>query len=293
MLTHPPRRTYAAAVARNRPGEPSELSPPRQSAHWTFRSNGLDFPVWDIRGDLPESGPVIVLSHGWADSRIGGLLRVSALAPMASRLILWDSRGHGEAPGTCALGTTEVDDLVRLLEHLSGSSPRVLYGWSLGAGASIAAARRCGNLLAVIAESPYRLPITPARNVLRARGLPFRSNLHPALWLLRMILGPGLSEARFDRAALAQGLACPLLVLHGDADEVCPVEDGQSISAAAPRSVLSLISGGRHNDLWTDPALALLCSEAIRQFLSPLVRSADPEDITSPRDFRRSSHTDC
>ena len=278
MLTHPPRRTYAAAVARRRPGDPSELQPPRAFEHWTFRSNGLDFPVWDIQGDVP-TGPIVILSHGWADSRIGGLLRVPAIAPTASRLILWDSRGHGEAPGTCALGTTEVDDLLRLLERLPESSPRVLYGWSLGAGVSIAAALRV-PILGVIAESPYRLPVTPARNVLRARGLPYRSNLHPAIGLLRAALGPELAESRFDRAALASGLTCPLLVLHGEADEVCPVEDGRAIAAAAARGSLVLILDGRHNDLWTDPELASRSTDAVRSFLSSLNRPEVAADIT-------------
>ncbi len=271
MLTHPVRRTYASAVSRKRPGDPSELQPPRPFEHWVFRSRNLDFPVWDIKGDLAEGGPVIILSHGWSDSRVGGLMRVEALAPFASRLILWDSRGHGEAPGTCALGTTEVDDLLCLLERVPVNVQRVLYGWSLGAGISMAAAARGAVVAAVIAESPYRLPITPARNVLRARGLPYRSNLPPAIGLLRVLIGRDLSPRQFDRASLAAQLSCPLLVLHGEVDEVCPVEDGQAIARAAARGSFAPVPAGRHNDLWTDPSLARQCHQEVHNFLTRII----------------------
>lgn len=221
MLTHPPRRTYASAVARGRPGEPSELVPARRFESWTFKSRRLEFPVWEIEGD-DAAGPAVILTHGWADSRIGGLVRVPAIAGAASRVILWDLRGHGEAPGVCRLGTAEVEDLEALVELVKGQRGRgaegrsdgasrhqgvgassrdaetaasvVLYGWSLGAGVSIVVAARQGRdgrIAGVIAESPYRVPATPARNVLRARGLPHRGVLEPALWMVGVLLGVG------------------------------------------------------------------------------------------------------
>src|SRR5438067_981099 len=78
LLTPPPRRTYASALARGRPGDPGELDlgprGKRPWSAWNFQWQGLDLPVWDIEGDKPD-GPVFILSHGWGDSRIGGLTR--------------------------------------------------------------------------------------------------------------------------------------------------------------------------------------------------------------------------
>lgn len=269
MLTHPPRRTYASAVSRGRPGDPAELSPPREFERWTITRNGITLPVWDIRGDLPPGGPIIILSHGWADSRIGGLVRAPALMPFASRLVLYDSRGHGEAGGTCRLGTAEAADLLDLIERISDGSPLVLYGWSLGAGVSLAVASGNNRIAAVIAESPYRVPATPARNVLALRGLPHRCVLAPALATLR-VLNPGLAPRRFDRATAASRIECPVLVLHGEDDEVCPVADGRAVAAAAPNSRLEVIAGGGHNDLWTDPRLAVVSAERLAAFLALL-----------------------
>lgn len=290
MLTHPPRRTYAAAVARGRPGSPAELPGERAWRAWTFTSRGLTLPVWEIEGD-DARGPTVILTHGWADSRIGGLMRVVALSTVASRLILWDLPGHGEAPGTCRLGTAEVEDLGTLLNMLGGgngggtsNARTVLCGWSLGAGASIVCAARAPGIAAVIAESPYRLPQTPARNVLRARALPWRLNLMPAIWLLGSLLGVGPRFRGFDRAAAATKLRgrIPLLVLHGEFDEVCPPEDGAAIAAAAGGRI-EVIARGRHNDLWTDPALAAECTRLVQGFLrevgaAPVVRTASPPE---------------
>lgn len=261
-LTCPPRRTYANAVARGRPGDPSELASPHTFDCWSFRSGRHEFPVWDVPCDNPD-GPVVILIHGWADSRIGGLARLPFLSSAASRVILWDLRGHGDAPDICRLGTAEVDDVTALIDHLQLKAPPVLFGWSLGAGVALAAASRAA---AVIAESPYRFADTPARNVIRARGLPWQLTLQPALALLNLRFGGRLSRSRFDRARLAMEAPCPILILHGELDEVCPIEDGRDIAAAA-HARLAVIPNGHHNDLWTDPDLAARCAEHVQVFL--------------------------
>jgi pimeloyl-ACP methyl ester carboxylesterase len=285
MLTHPPRRTYASALARNRAGDPGELDAGPRGKHrwsaWNLRWRNLDLPVWDIEGDKPD-GPVIILSHGWGDSRIGGLTRTPALAAFASRLILWDMPGHGEAPGTCSLGNYEVESLLALVDRVG--SPAILYGWSLGAGVSIAAAARLdpARVSAVIAEAPYRLPQTPARNVLRSFGLPWRINLPLALTILGVRFGIGPKWRGFDRAELAAGLRVPLLVIHGAQDDICPVQDGRDIAQAAkgPHEMIELDDAGHHS-LWTDAKSSEGCAAAVDRFLSALCnnpRSASVEE---------------
>lgn len=269
VLTHPPRRTYASALARGRPGDPGELDPgpngKRKCSSWNLRWNNLDLPVWDIEGDKPD-GPVMILSHGWGDSRIGGLTRVPALAAFASRLILWDMPGHGEARGSCSLGTRETGALFELIEHVD--EPVVLYGWSLGAGVSIAVATVSPGVTGLIAEAPYRLPSTPARNVFRVFGLPWRVNLPFAMGLLGIRFGVGPRWRGFDRLALAAKLTVPYAVLHGDEDEVCPVQDGSQIASASPMGVGCLIKGAGHHSLWTDPSIFKQCADAVGDLLA-------------------------
>lgn len=272
LLTRPPRRSYAYAVSRGKPGDPREcLGPSTRFTSWSLRSpsSGEDLPVWDIVGEK-QGGPTMIVSHGWGDSRVVMLARLAALMPHASRIILWDMPGHGDAPaGTrSSLGTREVDDLLALIESAEKDAGGVvLYGFSLGAGVSIAAAARAGERVrAVIAEAPYRLPITPAQNVLELRGLPHRATLAPALALL----GMANAEA-FDRAAHARGLhaATRLLVIHGEQDAISPIADGREI-AVCGRGTLVSIPNGTHADLWTPPASRQQAESAVAAFMNML-----------------------
>jgi len=286
LLTHPARRAYAFAVARNLPGDPSELAladssgaAPRglEYSQWTFRSRGADLPVWDVQG-LDPRGPTIIMTHGWGDSRVVMLPRLGALASLASRLVLWDLPAHGDAPtGTFTLGLHEHEDLLALIERI-GAAPNgiVLFGASLGAGSSIVAASESpARIRAIIAEAPYRIPPVPARRVFRVRSMPTQTNLLPAMALIGLRLGGGLSWALspdaggFDRALHAARLpsSIPLLVLHGSDDLVCPVEDGRDIAKAAPRGTIEVVEGAGHNNLWTDPAFAQRCTAAVGRFL--------------------------
>jgi len=283
MLSHPPRRTYAWAVARGLPGDPRELSAPLAFESWTFEFRGLMLPVWEIAGGDP-SGPCIIITPGWGDSRVGALVRVPALAPHASRLILWDPPGLGDAPGTCRLGTREARALAALVTHARDGDPRtpvVLYGWSLGAGVSIEVAAGLDGIAGVIAESPYRLASTPARNVLIARGMPWRMVLPPAMALLWTLWTGRPRDPRFDRARHAARVPCPILVLHGELDAVAPIADGREIAAAAPNARLECIAGAGHNNLWTD--YAARSAAAVREFLTSLAaRAPSPPAPTLP-----------
>lgn len=275
-LSRPPRRGYAYALARNLPADPRELrflDPAGGGAErlgaafeqFTFRSRGVDLPVWDIRG-CSDDGPTIILAHGWGDSRVVSLCRAPTLLRLSRRLILWDLPGHGDTSATtrCSLGMHEPDDLAALIETVA-DRPLILYGHSLGAGVSIEAAARLGPgvVAGVIAEAPYSSPDTPARNVMRLARLPYRLNLPLAMAVLR---------PRFDRTARAADLRVPLLVIHGDSDLVCPVEDARAIAAAA-NATLVVVPGGGHVDLFTNDALRPQTEAAITAFLASLPAS--------------------
>ncbi len=241
---------------------------PREYQTWTFRSRGRDLPVWDVPGDDPD-GPVVIFSHGWGDSRIGALTRAPAFLPLTSRLIMWDMPGHGEAPGRCTLGTHEAHDLLALVERVSDARRGVvLFGWSLGAVVSIRAAARAGaQVHAVIAEGPYRLAQTPARNVMRLRGLPWKWNVGAVFAIVGLDFGVGVRWRGFDVAEHAARLSCPLLVIHGAEDSVCPVEDGREIAAAAKQGAFVAVEGGQHFGLWTEAPGKDVCAAAVRDLL--------------------------
>ncbi|USN99465.1 MAG: alpha/beta fold hydrolase [Phycisphaeraceae bacterium] len=260
-LRRPRRRTYAWAVACGLPGEPSELARPRAYSAWTFSRAGLEFGVWDIEGD-DDAGPIVVATHGWGGSRIEMLGRAAALAPAASRVVLWDMPGHGETGGVCSLGGREVDDLLALVGVVG--RPVVLLGHSLGAEVCLRAAHASPELVqGLILEAPYRRGITPARRMLRVAEFPVLVNLPAAMAMIGLVSGRGIRARWQDLAALAPRV--PTLVLHGSADETCPIEDAEAIASASGGELVRLEGAGHQNLFECD-----VVADQVRGFLRGL-----------------------
>jgi len=274
-LAHPARRTYGWAVSRALPGDPSELTNANlEWCSWVFRARGLDLPVWEITGHDPM-GPVVILTHGWGDSRVSmlGSGRVEGVLPAVSRLIVWDLPGHGDAPGWCTLGIHEPEMLKELIERVGGGDrPMVVWGFSLGARVSVLASANNQSVLGVVAEAPYLLISTPARNVLRLRGLPYRFNLWPALWLIRQCAGKSMASVRSPLSA--EKLEVPLLVLHGEGDLIAPIEDGRELAAGTRAGQLVVIDGGAHQSMFYDERTKDTARHELRRFLMETYRGS-------------------
>ncbi|MEM8836110.1 MAG: alpha/beta fold hydrolase [Planctomycetota bacterium] len=278
-LRRPPRKTYGSAVARNLPGDPSELDSPRDFEPSRATIDGFDLALWDLPGDNPD-GPVAILWPGWGDSRIGALARLEPFLSRTSRLVLVDPPGHGESSGLCFMGTREPRVLDALIREATSDTERgrgvILYGWSMGAGVAIACAAQDEentlNIRCVIGEAPYRLAPTPAKNVMRQARMPWTLNGPLAFWFMGLRLGVGPTWRGFDRAEHASHLCVPLLIVHGESDAVCPLDDGRAIAARAPDGRLEAIPGGGHNDLWRESAHRARTIESIGAFLDTHVR---------------------
>lgn len=286
LLTHPPRRTYATALARNRPGDPGELRGvfqvegtvpvgpwPREFDAWTMAHRGAKIPVWRVKGD-DSAGPIAILTHGWGDSRIGALSRVPYIARHCRACVMWDLPGHGDATGGTRLGAYEAEFLDAVVREATADAPDaalMLVGWSLGAGVSLVAAGSYAlhsRVECVVLEAPFRLAQTPPANVLRAHGLPAGWTLRAAMGVLGVSWGVGARWRGFDRAEYAAKVACPVLVLHGDADETCPIEDARAIAGATPHGTLVEIRGASHHGMWTDSKSLVQVVPALDAFMA-------------------------
>ena len=267
-LTVPPRRTYAWAVSRKRAGDPGELVPPLSFRPFSFQSRNSELSAWEIPGQT-VGGPTIIITSGWGESKVTMLERAAHLAPIAGTVILWDLPGHGESMGTTSLGAHESEDLITLAKSLPAGD-LFFFGYSLGAGISIEAAGRdqIPHLRGVIAEAPYRLPVTPALNVLNQLGVPYTFNLPAAMMIIGLKLGYGLdfgTSKLYDRAGHAKLLKQPLLVIHGEQDVICPPLDGVAISQAA-NGRYELIKNADHVNLWVRETSRQQALSAIQNF---------------------------
>lgn len=249
-LTHPARLTYGVAVARQWPTSPTDLGLAFEEQAITF-PDGTMTPAFVVTGHQPE-GPAVILSHGWGHSRYGLLPWMQTFAPHASRVIAYDLRGQGESTAAASrLGTAEVDDLLHVIRQLTSPGEKiVLAGQSMGGGISIVAAAKASvevSISAVVVDGGYRLGMQPVVGYFRKRQWP--------IWPFWLFVAGHLafwysSPQKFDRAKYARQLRCPLLLLHGRQDLVCPWQAAADIAhAAGQRATLVTFDPGGHLDL--------------------------------------------
>jgi fermentation-respiration switch protein FrsA (DUF1100 family) len=145
-------------------------------------------------------------------------------------ILIFDYRGYGRSGGVPGEAGTYADArAMRGWLRRHAPEPVVYLGASLGAAVAATLA----------AEEP------PAALVLEAPFVSVQAMAHATLpgagWLFR---------TRYDTLAAVGRVRAPVLVLHGDADEVVPHRQRRAVfeAAAGPR-VLATIPGGHHNDL--------------------------------------------
>jgi hypothetical protein len=148
----------------------------------------------------------------------------------------FDYRGYGRSTGSPDEEGTYRDARAArsaLLRQDGVDEDRILYlGESLGGAVAVALAR----------EAP-------------PRGLVLLSTFTSVRDMGRVhypILPTTLVPDAYPSLRLVRGLECPLLLMHGTADRIVPVEQGRRLFEAAPEPKrLHLFEGAGHNDLLT------------------------------------------
>ena len=246
VMVRPPRRTGGNAIARGNPTDPVEAGAPGFETASVSADDGTPIELWIAQGDDRE-GPIVILLHGWADSRYGSLLWYPAIAPMASSVVMYDLRGHGDSRHQrFAWGRCESDDLRMIalaMREAADERSVIVLGLSMGAMIAIDAAAQSGAIDAVIADSPYAVPGEVIGRMCKAMCLPSWPMTTLAVALLSMRY-PGFGS--FRTADRAGQLAVPLLVMVGEADRVSPPSDAESVAAAADDSELHVFEGAGH-----------------------------------------------
>ena len=151
-------------------------------------------------------------------------------------VFLFDYRGYGRSQGKPSEKGTYRDAQAALtyLRSRGDTDPEriVYFGRSLGAGVAVELATR-ESPLALILESSF--PSIPA----------LARHLYPFL-----PIGP-LLRTKYDSLAKIDKVKAPLLVLHGDRDEIVPLQAGRSlVEAAREPKQFHVIRGAGHNDTY-------------------------------------------
>lgn len=203
---------------------------------WITTEDSERLHAWYAAGR--GSGPTLLWSHGNAgniDSRRDVLL---ALAQRGLGVLAYDYRGYGKSSGAPHEAGVYLDAAAAFDSEVArGRDPHTLvcFGESLGGAVSIelATRRSCG---AVVVVSTF----TRLADVARRHYGPLGA----------------LAGNRFDSLARASRLSSPVLVAHGDQDEIVPFELGQRLFDGAPEPKrFYRIAGASHNDVLGRPDL--------------------------------------
>jgi uncharacterized protein len=249
---------------------PADLGLPFETT--TVRSGDLELPAWFIPARGGKPGPGVALVHGWESARDRTLPNAVFLHAAGFHCLTIDVRGHGANPpetlpisagefGLDALAT--FDALMARPEVTVGA----VAGHSMGAIGAILAGAQDPRIAAVVATSGPADPLRLTRQTFRLARLPFPDVIaYPLAWLTtRVYLAPrGHHVPDISASAAIARYRGPILLTHGDGDQVVPVQHldrlaaaargaRQDEPAAAPVETL-VIEGGQHSWLYEFPA---------------------------------------
>jgi len=224
LIYHPTREHEVSARALGLPHESVTLT-----AEDGVRLDALFLPTKGSR-------VTVLLANGNAGNLSHRLDRTLFLqSRLGADVLLFDYRGYGKSEGSPDEEGTYRDARAayRWLTETRGVSPErlVLFGESLGSAVvlDLALSRPCR---ALVLEAPFTSVPDMAAVV-----LPF----FPRAFV----------RTRYDNLAKIGRLRVPLLVLHGDRDEVVPFAQGRRLFEAAPEPKrFFAIPGASHNDTY-------------------------------------------
>ncbi len=197
--------------------------------------DGVKINAWFV--PFEKSRRTLLWFHGNAGN-IGN--RVDLLSQLhrklKSNILIIDYRGYGLSEGDISEEGTRLDARAAYDYLLSRKDidPRkiILFGRSLGAAVALDLATDLRHG-ALILEAPFTSIEEMAKKVFP---------LLPSSLMLK---------TRYDSISKIKSVHIPLLILHGDQDQVVPFAQGQTLFAAAnqPKTFYT-ISGAGHNDTY-------------------------------------------
>ncbi len=222
-----------------------------------MEADGARLHGWWKRAEGAQAA--VLFLHGNAGNVSHRAGAMEDLAAAGASVLVLDYRGYGRSEGR----PTErglYRDAEAGYEWLRGKGwgedRIILVGESLGAAVAVelAARRTCAG---VVLEAPF-----PSARAVAARVLP--------------VLGPALVWG-FDSLARIGNVRAPLLVIHGDRDEVIDYDLGMDLYRAAPGPKSHwTVEGGHHNDLH------FVHPEAYRARLRAFMMNACTAAVSSP-----------
>lgn len=203
---------------------------------------------------IADDAPVQILFHGYKSSSLLDCSGGTYLAAdcLKHNVIVVDQRSHGQSSGkVITFGIKERKDCLRWIEYakerFGKDVPIILSGLSMGAATVLMACdlNLPSNVKGIIADCPYSSPKEIIMKVSKEMHFPPHLIL-PFVWLGGFLFGRfNLFESSAAQAIKTSEI--PILILHGDADELVPFEMSESmLSSGAKDITLESFAGAGH-----------------------------------------------
>lgn len=186
-------------------------------------------------------GPVVLYFHGNGEVASDYDDLAPAFFGAGASLMVVDYRGYGWSSGTPSISTLEPDS-----RKVGAALPEVLRSAGIGGAPVILMGRSLGSAPAI--HLAYTEPE-------RYKGLIVESGFAELIPVLLSVgVPPELLAGARDPAGNLSKIAnihLPLLVIHGERDNLIPVSHGQSLYDASPAAHKHIlrVPGAGHNDL--------------------------------------------
>ena len=217
-------------------------------------ADGLRIHAWHVPG---ESDTTLLWMHGNAGNISH---RVDNIAVLNSQtglgVLIVDYRGYGLSDGSPSekglyLDAEAAFDHLVTERGLDSAQDIVLFGRSLGVGVASEMATRHA-VRCVILESGFTSIIGMARAT------------RPD-WLAYVLMP--LIRARYDTLSKMARIQSPVMIVHGDRDEIVPFQMAEQLfEAASEPKRFHAIRGATHNDVYERGGAAYF--RALREFVS-------------------------
>ena len=266
----------------------TSLGAPQENVEFA-NGDGQTLRGWWL--EQPGAKTVVILAHGYVMNR-------AEMAPVAAPLwkegcscLLFEFRAHGRSSGSrSGLGWPERRDVRAAVEFARSRAPGarvVLIGSSMGSAASAFALGDDPGLAdALVLDSSYSRLSNAIPGWWRFVG---GQALAIVLWPVTPLAGPfaGFNPYKVDVAEALARVTCPVLLLHGDSDDLALPSEAVRNRDACNGDLVWLKDSGHTEGRWVHTELYM---RVLVDFLRSrgLMESVEGRDVTEDIEGDRS-----
>jgi len=223
---------------------PSDFGLPEEQV-WLTNPRDIKLHGWFVSAG--DSAPALIVLHGWGGNAAHMLDLAPSIHEAGLHSLFLDARNHG---------LSEHDDHTSMLRFAEDLGTAVEYLWaredvsdvavighSVGAAAAIYYASYHTDVSAVVSVASFAHP-----GEMMNENLPLPG---PVRWVVLKAIETMIGKG-FDVIAprsRVEYVSVPLLLVHGEQDDVVPVKDSYELADRRPNTELLIVPDGAHSDL--------------------------------------------